>query len=189
MGLQFYKANRAVSGSALGITFNSKEQAVFFECIKQTGWDEGTKNGSFKGGDKANVKFSLFEVGGLIDVIETVLATSVASDKATLVPARREFKGYHSNAKGSTQITFKEYKRGTDLVGLSLSVKKTVTEGKVETSFVMGFSFAEAVTLREYLKFTLEHAFSALYAEDKERAKAYAKKKEDEAKADNSNPL
>jgi hypothetical protein len=191
MGLQFYKPNSRNAGVALGITFNSKDAAVYLEFIKQNGWNNETKNGVFKGGEKGNVKLSLPEVGGFIDTIETVLSpilhTVVEEGKKPTVikPQSRNFSGYHTVNNNSTKIAFLPYTdKGTgELKGLSLSVKKTTTgENPVDLSFLIGFTFAEAVLLREYLKFALEHVFSAIYSADKKQAEDYKKKKDAAAK-------
>jgi hypothetical protein len=189
---QFYKANKAATGTAVTFNFDSKELCVYVELIKQTGWDEANSTGSFKGGAKGNVKFSLAEVGSIIDVIETTLAATVASDKATLNPVPRAFSGYHSGTNANTKIAFTPYKKkltqnkdGQDvqvevLSGLSFSVsRKTTGENSVEQKFLMGFTFGEAVILREFFKNALVHCFDAIYSGEKARALDYKKKKDE----------
>jgi len=121
----------------------------------------------------------------MIDVIESVLVPTVKNDKAALSPVFRKFSGYHTSAKADTRINFEAYvskpfgEKPAELKGVSLSVSKKVKDETVDSpSFLMGFTFGEARTLLEYLRFALTHCFSALYADDKQRTKEYQEKKE-----------
>lgn len=162
--LSIYKAKANKNGTACSFSFNSKDQALFINLIKQVGWDESTKKGSFKGGDKCNVKFSMAEIGGLIDTIEK----------------GRPSKGYHSSQNQTIQYTFAPYYLGPEggdkkLAGFSLSVFRQTGEEKEKKAFQIGFNFGEAVMLREYFRSVLGRMFGAIYSEDKQRYEAAVK--------------
>lgn len=160
MPLQFYKPNTANTGTACGVSFNSKDGAIYISFIKQTKPKTNDSPGSFKGGKQLVTKFSVGETGALIDTIEK----------------GRPFDGYHA-IPGSTQntkISFKPYFVGEDkktLKGIGLSVIKSDKEDSTfKENYSVGFSLGEAVALREYLRFALGHIYAAIYSKDK---KAY----------------
>jgi hypothetical protein len=172
MGLQFYKPNKGNTGGACTFSFNSKEECVFVELVKQNGWDAagrgGQGNGIFKGGDKSNIKLSLNECGAIIRAIETNSAG---------VPAM-----IHKNDNGSKTVRFgqwpaKDAQGNGEFKGWSVSVLAKDKDGK-ETKISCSLSFDEVIVIREYLKFALVHIFSAIYADDKKRAKEYAEKRD-----------
>jgi hypothetical protein len=173
MGLQFYKPTKAVKGSAVHFTFNSKgdKKGVFLEIIKQTGWDQsargGQGNGTFKDGEKALIKFSLNEVGDLINSLERRVDAP-------------QF--YHKTDEGSSSISFKQYKGkvkdgdqwvdAKENTGWSLGVVKGA-----DKKWAIAFTYGEAVLLREFLKNALIHCLDSLYSSDLKQAKEYADKK------------
>jgi hypothetical protein len=169
MPLQFYKPTPRSSGCAAGFSFNSKDEAIYVEFIKQVGWDDKAKRGTFKGGAQGNVKFSLTEAAGLLKTLE----------KGT------EFTAFHKtpNSSKTTRINFGLYygnkEAKTDVKGYSLSVVKADSENS-ETGgdkFLIGFTFNEGRLLIEYLKYALTHCFDAIYSEDKKRRAAAMEKK------------
>lgn len=175
MGLKFYKPNPRSTGCAAGVSFNSKDEAVYIEFIKQVSWDDRLKRGVFKGGKQGNVKFSLTEVGGLLKTLE----------KGT------EYSGYHHvpDSTKSTRINFGLYygnrEAKTDCKGFSLSVVRTDSENSEtgEEKFLIGLTFNEGRLLIEYLKYALTHCFDAMYSEDKKRRAAAMDKKAGEKPA------
>lgn len=180
MGLQFYKPNKNNTGGACTFSLNSKESCVFIELIKQNGWDAagrgGQGNGIFKGGDKANIKISTNECGAMIRVIENNLGG---------IPAM-----IHTSSNGSKTVRFyqwgKDAQGNGEFKGWSVSVLAKDKEGK-ETKIACSLSFDEIIVVREYLKFALVHIFSAIYAEDKKRAKEYAKHDDESPKVTETN--
>jgi hypothetical protein len=156
--LQIYKPNKNNTGSASSWSFNSKQESVFAQLIKQTSWIAEKHIGSFKGGAKMTVQFNLTEIGALLDVLNRQV----------------EYGTFHRNGETSTSIKFYPYKRKDSdvIVGYGLSLKRG------ELSMAIGFTFAEAEVLKEFLKFALEHIFSAKYAESKKIAKEAQEKRE-----------
>lgn len=203
MGLSFYKPNTKNTGCACQVSFNSKDEAIYFEFIKQVAWNAETKNGSFKNGEKANVKFGLHEVGNIIAIIEqTIVPTyditsanapvssndifgeSDEGEKSTgtqmnLVSSQKlsEYSTYHDGQKQKVQIKFASYGK-PKVAGLALGITKIDAEDATKkTQFSVPFTFGEAIVLREYLKFALGHCFTAIYSADKKKAEEYQKKK------------
>lgn len=162
MGLQFYKPNQKNTGNACSFSVNAKDFALYANFVHQTGPK------LFKGGKQCAVKFSMYEVGGLIDTIEK----------------GREFKGYHKLPNGSQIINFKfgPYYAGEGddkkFKGFGLSITRSDAEDSSapKETFSIGFTPGEAVTLREYLRFTLGHIFNAIYSADKQARNAGADK-------------
>lgn len=156
MPLTFFSPNSRNQGGALFASFNSKEEAGFFQVIQQNGWNEQTKKGIFKDGKRLNVKLSLDELAGILYAIEN----------------KTEFKFYHSFGESVTTGSFVHWSKD-GRSGFGLSVKKG------EDIFRVSFAYESATKLREYLKFALEHIFSAIYSSDKKDAEEFAKKKQE----------
>lgn len=167
MGAEFYSPKVTGDGAALYVTFSSKDAAIFFKLIKQTGWNATTKKGSFQGGEIINVKFSADEAGDFIHAIRNKTSSnfyhSFGDDKCT----------------GSLTYYYIEPKQegAKAREGFGLRTNKNGVEYKV------GFTNGAAERLMEYLKFALNHVFSAIYAADKKQAEEYLKAKEDKEKA------
>lgn len=166
MAIQFYKPTQKVTGSACSFSFNSKDECLYIQLVKQVGYDPAKRLGSFNGGEKVNLKFSMTEIGGMIDALERN------------VP----FSAFHSS-EARTGINFDPYidKVSNLQKGFSLRINQTSGDNKI--SFALGFTFPEMVQIREYLKFVLEHCFSANYSADKKAYLDKVKKKEESAKA------
>jgi hypothetical protein len=101
----------------------------------------------------------------------------------------KEIKLYHQTTEKKTSINFKPYalKGSDDYVGFGLSI----IQG--DAKYSIPFTFEESYVLEEYLKFVLNHIFSATYAEDKKREAEYFDKKngtqgKSQAKSSNKNP-
>ena len=130
--------------------------------IKQHGWNEKTRTGSFSQNrndpsKRVNVKFSAVEVASFIDTIES----------------NRESTGYH----GSNQIVrfkFCPYVRDGEQVGFSLSITKELKEDSTnKTNFLIGFTFPESTLLREHLSHILRQSFLNEDNEFKSKGKKY----------------
>jgi hypothetical protein len=169
MPLTFFKANPRNTGASCGVSFASKDQCVLFKLKRQVSYDPIKRVGSFWDGPQINIKFSLSEIGSIINVFEQ----------------NADFSAYHTSGGFKTQITLKPYyKAESDGVevqkGYTLSAYKNGEDENDKISVMIGFTFGEATALREYLKFCLVHIFSAIYSSDKERAKIAAKEREQE---------
>lgn len=154
-GITFFAPNSKNAGGLLNVSFNSKDGAIFFRVQKQTGWDEGTKKGSFKGGAFINCKMTLEETSSFIRAIRLNKSVSF----------------YHSFDGGATSgglsyYLFPAEKQGDKVVkkereGFGFTIKKENVEIKV------GLATGSAEMLAQYLEFALDHCFSAIYANDK----------------------
>ncbi len=164
MPLQFYSPTKTKTGAALSVKFASKDQSIFFSLIQQTGWDDKTRKGSFRGGKMLNFKLSLDETAGLIQTIES----------------RSKVSFYHTFGENSTTGSFNYYEIPSNEPnkdprrGFGLTLKNGTDQFKV------GFTMGSAQNLLEYLRFALTHCYSALYAADKKADDEYFKKKDAE---------
>lgn len=182
--LTFYKPNKSNRGSLVNFKLAAgkgdkaeyKEGCVFVTMVKQTGWNEKLRTGSFKDGESISVKLGLIELGEMINVINKTV----------------RFNAYHSSASGGTTINFSpwEDKETKEHTGFGLQVIRE-KEGE-KTNFAIGFKMGEGVVLSEFFRVAIEHILLANYAEEKRRAKDYANSKQnrktDEPLAGNPDP-
>ncbi len=179
--IQFYKPNPKNTGSACSF-WSNYDGSVMTSLIKQASWDNNTKKGSFaKNKDNPNkrviVKLNPVEVGGLIDSIET----------------NREFSNYHTSQNQTLQIKFSPYMRNNEQIGFSFSVyKQDKQDSTNKTSYVIGFTFAEARYLKEFLIYVLRKIFDKEnekhQKDQKGKIKDIMKKKREEEKKAAENP-
>lgn len=165
-----YKPNQSNKGHGLGLQFNSKEEVLFLNLIKQNGFNANGK-GKFNGGKQVTVALGAHEIGGILAVIDGLKSPIYASEKATLKPKRRKQEYHHESEKQSLKISFSAYedKDSGEVKGLSISVLQTVKENSEKNSYSFWAGLDESYLIEEYLKFVLGHFFSADYAEDKKK--------------------
>jgi hypothetical protein len=171
-----YKPNGSNKGHGIGFQFNSKEEVLFLNVIKQNGFNANGK-GKFNGGKQVTVALGAHEIGGILAVIDSLKSPLYSTDKATLKPKRREQSYHHESAKQSLKITFSAYEDKTtgEVKGLSISVLQTVKESSEKNSYSFWAGVDESYLIEEYLKFVLGHFFAADYAEDKKKRAEAAK--------------
>ena len=134
--LQFYKPNPKNSGSACSFSYSKKDKAVWVNFVKQATWNDQTKTGTFKssGPDKkANSKFNITEVAGVVRAIEQ----------------NSEFGNFHGNKERNTTFKFCPYLRDGKQVGYSFSLNQNDSQANVKKSFIIGFTFEEGRMLKE----------------------------------------
>ena len=166
--MQFYKPNSKKTGHAIDLSFNSKEQALWIQFIKQTSWDDALKRGAFKGGAKFNIKLNAREIGVILNSIER----------------GRTDKLFHKAEKGNTSIEVKPYVSNEVTNGITISVNPRANEGEEKPqTFGFWFDAAEARVLKGYLDNVLAHFFDADYSEQKKLRAEYAKKREENGSA------
>ena len=165
-----YKPNQSNKGHGLGLQFNSKEEVLFLNLIKQNGFNANGK-GKFNGGKQVTVALGAHEIGGILAVIDGLKSPIYASEKATLKPKRHKQEYHHESEKQSLKISFSAYedKDSGEVKGLSISVLQTVKENSEKNSYSFWAGLDESYLIEEYLKFVLGHFFSADYAEDKKK--------------------
>lgn len=160
--IQFYKPNKKVTGTACSFWMN-KDGTIMASMIKQDGWNDKTRTGSFaKNKENPNgrvvVKLGNSEVAGIIDALEN----------------GRDWSTYHVSSKQKLQINFGKYNRNNEQIGYSFSVNKQDTEDSTnKVGFIIGFNFPEGRYLREYLVFLLREWFNQ--EESKQRSQASKK--------------
>lgn len=157
MAIHFYHPNKAIKGFAASFWYSERDNTVFATILKQSGWDDKTENGIFKGSvdnpeGKVNVKFSDCEVAGIIDCIER----------------NRPFNGFHDSEETPKNIAFTPWldkNNNNTQKGFSFSI--TVTDkqdSSYKNSFYIGLTFAEARLIREFLIHSLHTYFGRLKA-------------------------
>jgi len=186
--IQFYKPNSKNTGSGCSFNYSAKDDCVYINMIKQSGWDESKKRGSFSG-NAQNPKMSC----------SLKLSTTEMGEIVSAIRRNGDFSGFHDSPKQVTKIKFSPYNRAskenpqqTVQVGFSLSVSKESKENAQDkTPFLMGFTFGEAVKLEAYLCMALVKSFeNALKAQDNKSsaapAQTQAQKKEEPPKQEAS---
>jgi hypothetical protein len=165
MSIHIYHPNKAVKGFACSFWYSKRNGCLFATLIKQSGWDNENQNGVFKGSlndpsKKINIKLTEIEACGILDCIER----------------NRPFTNYHNFEEGiSKSISFTPWMSraekaadGTDIPpvikGYSFSVTEDNKKDNTKNSFYIGFTFAEARYIREYLIHYLHVTFDAYAA-------------------------
>ncbi len=149
MRIAFFKPNKSNTGHALSFkTAFNNDSILMLEMVKQSGWDDNNKTGSFKASakdptKKVAVKFSTIEIGGLI----------LALRKG--VP----FKAFHKSESGQTSISLSIYEKKAfgdkpPEKAFSLSVMKG------EAKFGASIEFPEAEALLVFLTAFLTNLFN-----------------------------
>ena len=144
--LQYYKPNAKNTGSACSFSYNKKDKALWVNFIKQSSWNDSTKTGTFKGSGpdkKANSKFSVTELAGLVHAIET----------------NGEFSNFHGNKEKNTTFKFAPYVRDGSQIGYSFSLNQSNQAEGIKKSFLIGFTFPEGRMLKEYALTVLNNYF------------------------------
>ncbi len=165
MNLQFYKGNAKVTGTAC--SFQTKDTSLFVNFIKQHSWNEAKKLGSFrenaKNPEKTTVlKFNAVEAAGIVDAINR----------------NAEYKFYHTAPNSNAMGKFCPYLRDNNQIGFSFNASKEQKGDSVnKVSFLIGFTFAEAILVKEFLQEFIRNSF---YAKDK-AASAPKEAQEEEA--------
>lgn len=145
--IQFYKPNSSNRGFACSFNYSQKDNVIYAQLIKQVSWNNENKKGSFKGGEKTSIKLGEVEIGGILDSID-------------VNRGEKGFSIYHDTEKSSKSIIFKPYMKDGNQIGFSFSINQTNKEDGIKTSSFIGFNFAEARLLRQYLQWALEQIFN-----------------------------
>lgn len=149
--IQIYKPTPRNTGTACSFSFNNLDGNFYLNLIKQASWNDQKKIGSFSENaqnpeKKVVVKLSKIEACGILDALDN----------------NRTADFFHNSENQKLGIKFSPYIREDKQVGYSLNVIKN---SKTQTtqpavSFLIGFTFAEARMVSEYIKFGLNHIFS-----------------------------
>lgn len=160
--IQIYKPTPRNTGTACSFSFNNLDGNFYLNLIKQASWNDQKKIGSFSENaqnpeKKVVVKLSKIEVCGILDALDN----------------NRTADFFHNSENQKLGIKFSPYIRDDKQVGYSLNVIKN---SKTQTtqpavSFLIGFTFAEARMVAEYIKFGLSHIFSTERSEEIKKLK------------------
>jgi hypothetical protein len=171
--IQIYKPTPRVTGTACSFSFNNLDGNFYLNLIKQASWNDQKKIGSFSENaqnpeKKVVVKLSKIEVCGILDSLDN----------------NRTADFFHNSENQKLGIKFSPYIREDKQIGYSLNVIKN---SKTQTtqpaiSFLIGFTFAEARMVAEYIKFGLSHIFSTERSEEIKKLKNAKTKSIDERK-------
>ena len=165
--ISFYKPNSKNNGTACSFSVNPRDGSIWSSLIKQSGWNEKTKTGSFMDNKdnpqkSAKIKYSITEAAGLLEAL----------DKNT------EFSAYHSSEQQITKIKFAPYIRDEKQVGFSYSVQKESKENvENKQSYLIGFYFNESRLLKEFLQYSLNCIFESQRIETIKKIKNSSKEK------------
>lgn len=149
--ISFYKPNSKNNGTACSFSVNPKDGSIWSSLIKQSGWNEKTKTGSFSDNKdnpqkSVKIKYSTTEVAGLLEALDKNV----------------EFSAYHSSEKQIIKIKLAPYIREEKQVGFSYSVNKENKDNiENKQSYLIGFYFNEARLLKEFLKYSLISIFES----------------------------
>ena len=139
MRLNFYKPNRSNTGTAVSFnTVDKKEEKgidLYVSFIKQAGWNDQTKKGSFSENAKnpektASLKFNEAEAASIIRAVRL----------------GSKFSTVHAFQGSTTSIMFGPYQKKNGDAALSFSIKKG------EQSFLIGFELGEAELIAQYME-------------------------------------
>jgi len=136
--LQFYKPNPKNTGAACSFSYNKKDKAVWVNFVKQSGWNNDNKTGTFRGSGpdkKANSKFNMTEIAGLVHAIET----------------SGEYSNYHGNRERNNKFTFCPYIQNEKQIGYSFKLAQSNSADGTNKSFLIGFKFEEGRLLKQFL--------------------------------------
>ena len=160
--IQIYKPTPRNTGTACSFSFNNLDGNFYLNLIKQASWNDQKKIGSFSENaqnpeKKVVVKLSKIEACGILDALDN----------------NRTVDFFHNSENQKLGIKFSPYIREDKQVGYSLNIIKN---SKTQTtqpaiSFLIGFTFAEARLVAEYIKFGLNHIFSTERSEEIKRLK------------------
>jgi hypothetical protein len=173
--LQFYKPNPKSTGSACSFSYNKTDKALWVNFIKQASWSTQSKTGTFKGSGpdkKANSKFSVTELAGLVHAIET----------------NGEYGGFHGTKERNTTFKFSPYIRDGSQIGYSFSLNQNNTQEGTKKSFIIGFNFAEGRMLKQYALTVLNNYFTDCIEESQFSTSHPAANKKTEEKIETSAP-
>lgn len=171
MSLQLYKSNKSLKGCAASFKFNSKDGKLWINLIKQVSYDEKRHIGSFKDGTKIAISVGLWEIGSFLEAFEknTSFATVHSFEKEGVKEYTNiKLAPYMAKVAKKNDDDDKEDEFVTVQKGFGLTVSKGKEDNKI--ALLLPINFGEVQVLKEYLKFVLNHCFSAIYAADK---KAY----------------
>ena len=137
--LSYYKPNSQNKGAAAQFQYGAKENdyGIYFSIVKQFGWNNESKKGSFSENSKnplknKKIKLNSTEASAMCRVLES------SSEKWSTV---------HKTETKTTSISFSHYIKEGVKMGYGLSINEKNGE-----SFMIGLNNDEGYLLKEFLK-------------------------------------
>lgn len=174
MSISLYKPNSKNTGCAFNFSIGQnkkKEPVVYVNAIQQYSWDDKKKTASFSGNSsdpdkKINLKFTEFEIGGVISAFKH----------------RNEYSSFHAYEDNKTSIKFVPWDKKTKI--------KNGDEEKFVTLPAFGITFTrngsqtfriplepgEVENLTEYFKYYLTCLYEHRKIEESKRMQEYKSK-------------
>jgi hypothetical protein len=157
MSIQFYKPNKSNKGFAASFQDSHQNDCVFVQIIKQSGWDDTKHIGSFATSRtditaNTTIKINDLEAAALLDVIERNRPFTAFHDSDS--PKSVSFVPWIS--KTPPEEGQKPEQRGFSFF-ITIGSK---TDSDYKNAFYIGFSYAEARLIREFLINTLHSHFN-----------------------------
>ena len=170
-----FHPNKSSQGSAIQFNYNEKDNNTYVSITKQTGWNDESKTGSFKDGEKHTTKLAIVELAQILRAIAT----------------KGECSFYHKTSSPS-QIFFSLYKtkdeEGKEIAkGYVFRVVKKDGEDKI--TFSCGISFDELYILKAFLEEAIKNNLyfqNAPQEQKKEEPKKELAKPKQEANDDDN---
>lgn len=154
----YFKSNKTKTGSLLSVSLTPENNGVFVNIVKQTGWDETKKKGSFRDGGKVTVKFNDFEVAGLKIALNT----------------KGESGFYHTSAAGATKGSVKYFEMTKEVNGQSKTYTGfTFYVKKGEEEFKSNLTAEEGADFAAFLGYAQEKFFDAAIENENARRAKY----------------
>lgn len=149
--LQFYKPNSRNSGMAVSVKASDKDSGVYFSFIRQSGWNDSTKTGSFKANmdnpkAKKNIKFNATEAAGIIRAIR---------EKGKWTSYHKFQTKGEGGAQSGVSIMFSPFEKEGVAVGFGLRITDSrEKENPFSVTFTLDESELLSIYLQEYIKNT-----------------------------------
>ncbi len=165
--LPFYHPSSRGNGFAASFRTSFEGDCIFATLIKQSGWDSENKIGSFKASrDDVNanvtIKLNLLEISAILDCIERGRAFNTFHDSVS--PKTIQFVPWFSKTSEEGQ---KPEQRGFSF-SITVGSKE---DGSFKNPLYIGFNFAEARLIREFLV----NSLNACFDKDRSEQKDYEK--------------
>ena len=148
MRLNFYKPNKSNTGTAVSFNVappkdaNEKGLNLYVSFVKQAGWNDETRKGSFSENAKNPEKTAALKLN------ETEAASIIRA-----VRTGSKFSTVHAYQGSNTSIMFGPYQKKNGDNALSFSIKKG------EQSFLIGFELGEGELIAQYMENYLRKVF------------------------------
>jgi hypothetical protein len=154
--IHVYHPSKSGKGFASSFSYSEKDNNVYATLLKQSGWNDETQTGTFKASvedpnGRVNIKLGQIEISAILDCIDRNRPFSTFHD-SDLTPKQIGFTPWMDKADPSKPI----------VKGYSFSITvSNKQDTSFKNSFYIGFNFAEARLIREFLINCLSKQFNS----------------------------